>query len=572
VRLGDLDRLLRRAASQQPLQDQAKGVAAANAEIWPDARVLVVDDGEVNREVALEALSRFGVQADTAENGEAALERMARQRFDLVLMDGAMPVLDGFTATQQWRAFEAGEGRERVPIVALTAHVVGRAADAWREAGMDGVLHKPFTLHDLGRILRDWLPESLRREGLDLAPVSEADDAAGDDLFDHKTFGALIAGLDKGRGDFVRRVVGLYSDRAPEALDALRAAHRRHDAEGVAGAAHALKSMSLNLGASAVAEVAAGLERAIRIESRRVTIDEITLLEARLEKTLAALDARLGVSALTPSPALADNTEADMMSALSAALDANQLEMWYQPIFDRAGARIISAEALIRWNRGGLPAIGPGVFMPLAEKYDSASGGDLVCRIGAFARRRVLEDALNWPEITIAVNVSANELGQSDFTAQVAKTLAETGFDAKRLVLEVTETAFLGEPERIRELFAELHALGLKLALDDFGVGYSSLTALHRFSFDKIKIDREFVVALDGERQSALEALAIIQAVTGIGRVFGMTVVAEGVESPSQHTHLKACGVHQIQGYLFGKPMPAKAFSALLAQSQAAAS
>lgn len=568
VRLGDVDRLLLRVANDEPLQAESAAISVS-ADAWPDARVLVVDDAEVNREVAVEALSRFGVRAQIAENGQDALDRMRSEPFDLVLMDGSMPVLDGFAATRQWRAFETDDDRSRTPIIALTAHVVGKAAEAWREADMDGVLHKPFTLDDLGQVLRDWLPADMRRSATQAASADDEPAFVQDDLFDMKTFGALIAGLDKGRGEFVRRVIGLYRQHAPEALDGLRDAHRRADAEGVAAAAHALKSMSFNLGARAVGEVAAGVERAIRLENRRVSADEITLLEVRLEKTMSALDAYLG-QPVSMALASADRTEAELMASLAAALDADQLEMWYQPIFDRTGERIVSAEALIRWNRGSLPPIGPGVFMPLAEKRDLALGDDLVCRIGAFARRRVMQDAVAWPDIAVAVNVSANELGQADFTEQVADALAQTGFDASRLVLEVTETAFLGEPERIRALFSELHKLGLSLALDDFGVGYSSLTALHRFSFDKIKIDQEFVVALDGERQSALEALAIIQAVTGIGRVFGMTVVAEGVETQSQHTHLKACGVHQLQGYLFGRPMPAKAFAALLTKAQAA--
>ncbi|MDI7773905.1 EAL domain-containing protein [Asticcacaulis sp. EMRT-3] len=563
IRHGELDQLLKRAASGDALTAPSAGSHAGVVTSYPQARVLVVDDGEVNREVALEALSRFGIAARTARDGREALDLIEASVFDLVLMDGSMPVLDGFAATSELRDNERTNAKARLPVVALTAHVVGPAAEAWREAGMDDVLHKPFRLADLERILHAHLPASLRE-----ANRLEADDSSVmpvigdiDELFDMTLIRPMIDGLNKDRGAFVQRVIGLYKQHGPVALDQLRNAHREGDGERTAMAAHALKSMSLNLGAKAVAALADDIERAIRSDARWVGIDEITLLEARLQRTLAELDELLGQALETPSATLASDPEKEMLAALEADLDAGKLEMWYQPIFDRTGTKIVSAEALMRWNRGALPPVGPDIFITLAEKTD------LVYRIGTFARRRVMQDARQWSDIPVAVNVSAKELGQVDFTEQVRKTLTETGFDPARLVLEVTETAFMGEPERIRELFKDLHGLGLKLALDDFGVGYSSLTSLHRFAFDKIKIDREFVAALDGERHSALEALAIIQAVTGIGRAFGMTVVAEGIETESQHRYLKACGVHALQGYLFGRPMPASAFTDLISGS-----
>jgi EAL domain-containing protein (putative c-di-GMP-specific phosphodiesterase class I) len=139
------------------------------------------------------------------------------------------------------------------------------------------------------------------------------------------------------------------------------------------------------------------------------------------------------------------------------------------------------------------------------------------------------------------------------------------------VVLEVTETAFLGDPDRVRQLFAQIKSMGCKLALDDFGVGYSSLTSLHRFPFDKIKIDREFVTSLDLDPKTSREALAIIQAVSSIGRALGREVVAEGVETATQHAVLKAAGVHTLQGYLFGKPMVASEFVRLLAPTPSSA-
>ena len=547
-----------------------EGVDAA----YPQARVLVVDDGEVNREVAIEALARFGIAAAVAVDGADALDKMREHAFDLVLMDGSMPVMDGFEATRQWRMQET---ETHLPIVALTAHVVGHAAQAWKDAGMDDVLHKPFTLRDMAVILRTHLREDLRAAAL--PRVAEIEDAppvtlpeADGDLFDKAVVASLIEGLNNGRGDFVRRVVGLYRSHAPEAAATMQAAHAEGDEDRLARAAHALKSMSLNIGAKTVAGVAGGIERAIRVEHRSIASDEIAMAGTWVERTIVALAQMIGdepapaagkpkKKKATPVAAVKDDPESVLIREIEADIEAGAFEMEYQPIYDRTGTDVVSAEALMRWRRGDRAPIGPAVFIPVAER----SG--LITRLGTFARRRVLETTADW-NIPVAINVSPIELDKPGFVAGVRALLDETGFDPKRLVLEVTETAFLGDPDRVRQLFNDLRSLGIKLALDDFGVGYSSLTALHRFPFDKIKIDREFVMALDGEPRAALEALAIIQAVTGIGRAFGMQVTAEGIETASQHSHLKAAGVHTMQGYLFGKAMPATTFTQLIGQAK----
>ena len=530
---------------------------------YPDARVLVVDDGEVNREVALEALARFGIIAETADNGDTALKRLDAQMFDLVLMDGSMPVMDGFEATRHLRAREQHSSDPRTPVVALTAHVVGSAASAWREAGMDDVLYKPFTLQNLAATLRTWLPASLAEAppapdaALPTTELVATREPVEEDLFDPDITRPLIAGLKSDRAEFVRKVIGLYRGHAPKAADDLAAAHQAGDDEQLARSAHALKSMSLNLGARAVSEASASIERAVRVDQRGVPAEEIVALRVLLERTLTGLDKmQNGPSVIVVAPA---DPEQALYEELKADLDrGGMLDMRYQPIFDRSGAFVIAAEALVRWNRGERTPIGPDQFIPLAERTG------LITAIGAFARRRVLQEALAWDPIPVAVNVSPIELDRPDFIPDLRALLIETGYDPARLVLEMTETAFLGEPARIKVLFEELRGMGIKLALDDFGVGYSSLTALHRFPFDKIKIDREFVHALDGEPRAALESLAIIQAVSGIGRAFGMQVVAEGIETATQHSHLRAAGVHAMQGFLFGKPMTAEGFAALI--------
>jgi EAL domain-containing protein (putative c-di-GMP-specific phosphodiesterase class I)/HPt (histidine-containing phosphotransfer) domain-containing protein len=370
-------------------------------------------------------------------------------------------------------------------------------------------------------------------------------------------------------------VVGLYRNHAPSTLIELQEALNAGDRDRIAKAAHSLKSMSLNIGASAIAKLAGTIEAAVRIHNTPIAPSEIERAIAVLHMTLDRL-AVLMESDLPEEPAFEIKAEVKptvvevfntailspdekaLRDELEADLETGALSMVYQPLYDRTGNQVVSAEALLRWDRGGRARVGPDVFIPIAEK----SG--FIAHIGHFVRQAVFNDTADWGNLPIALNVSPLELIDENFVGDLKELFAETGYNPARVVLEVTETAFLGDPDRVRQLFAQIKAMGCKLALDDFGVGYSSLTSLHRFPFDKIKIDREFVTSLDLDPKTSREALAIIQAVASIGRSLGREVVAEGVETATQHAVLKSAGVHTLQGYLFGKPMVASEFVRLL--------
>ncbi|MGP9822177.1 ATP-binding protein [Salinarimonas sp. NSM] len=283
-----------------PREEAARDGAAAALPCFPGARVLVADDSAVNREVACEALSRLGIAARTVTNGREALDAITAGGIDLVLMDGSMPELDGFEATRLTRAHEAGSGTARTPIVALTAHVVGAGAEAWREAGMDGVLHKPFTLAALAQVLGAHLPASGSAIA-GTAPVEVAGAPAGEATSDPEALldEEVVAGIAEmaqttGAG-FLRRILGLYLEHAPPALAQLVAAV----AEGaepaqVASAAHALKSMSLNVGAAALAARLAAIEAAARDPGTLPDATALGTLAPLLAETIAALRAGLG--------------------------------------------------------------------------------------------------------------------------------------------------------------------------------------------------------------------------------------------------------------------------------------
>lgn len=242
--------------------------AAPRAELphFPNARILVVDDGAVNREVAAEALKRLGVAADLAVDGKQAVAFVEQGAYDLVLMDGSMPVMDGYEATRAIRAREQETGRAPIKVVALTAHVIGAGANAWREAGMDGVLHKPFTLAAMAHCLTEHLsPEAAGEIRAQPAqPDAPKEQSSGVDA-------GVIEGLREmsgGDNAAVARIVALYCAHAPQSLKSIDAAFAARDREALATAAHALKSMSANIGAVAVAAAAQAVERACRLELR----------------------------------------------------------------------------------------------------------------------------------------------------------------------------------------------------------------------------------------------------------------------------------------------------------------
>ena len=263
---------LREAGSQHRKAEQAVR--------FEGARVLVVDDGAVNREVAQEALRGFGIAVEMVCDGIEAVEACARQSYDLVLMDGSMPGMDGFDATRAIRAAELTSGRPRQAIVAMTAHVVGRAADAWRDAGMDGVLHKPFTLASMAECLGQFIA----RQEMGPASAIPAEPETGNE--DAVLDAALVAQLREmaamGRVEFVARVVALYREHAPAAFVDIATATAAGDAEAMAQAAHALKSMSYNAGAKQVAALAGALEKMGRSEGRIAGGDELEKLKAAI--------------------------------------------------------------------------------------------------------------------------------------------------------------------------------------------------------------------------------------------------------------------------------------------------
>jgi diguanylate cyclase (GGDEF)-like protein/PAS domain S-box-containing protein len=241
-------------------------------------------------------------------------------------------------------------------------------------------------------------------------------------------------------------------------------------------------------------------------------------------------------------------------TGLRGALAAGELSMHYQPIVELQSGRPIGYEALMRWTHPGLGSVSPAEFIPVAE--DSG----LIVPLGRWALREACAFAasLGPDGPPVGVNLSPRQLAYPGIVDDVVAALAHAGVPADRLLLELTESAFLEESESPLPALERLKRLGIRLALDDFGTGYSSLAYLQRFPLDSLKIDRAFVAEMTEDGRAA----ALVQAVVTMARSLDLTVVPEGIETEAQRQALLALGCRYGQGFLFGRPLPASALAA----------
>lgn len=236
---------------------------------------------------------------------------------------------------------------------------------------------------------------------------------------------------------------------------------------------------------------------------------------------------------------------------LRQALDRDELSVVFQPVVTSDNAAVAGVEALARWT-APLGPVSPDVFIPLAEK----SG--LIFKLGQIVLERSIRFAKERPGIDVAVNVSPTQLCSPDFAEIVAATLEQEMFDPHRLILEVTEGVLFDSPLQARRAMDALRAIGIRFALDDFGTGYASIGTLSHFTFDRLKLDRSLVLALESER-----GRAVLGATVSLADAMGIPVIVEGVETAQQAAYLRQIGCQFMQGYHFGKPMTPADFDSL---------
>jgi diguanylate cyclase (GGDEF)-like protein len=234
------------------------------------------------------------------------------------------------------------------------------------------------------------------------------------------------------------------------------------------------------------------------------------------------------------------------------ALERDQLFLEYQPEFELATGRILAVEALLRWRDPATGVVTPPDFMPLAEEAGTAAS------IGAWVLERALSDAARWRDeglqVVLAVNVSARQLQQADLAEQVARGLEAHGLAPASLRLEVSEPVLMEGSEAAHRSMRALKALGVEIAIDDFGAGYSSLGLVRGLPIHVVKIDRSLVSSCPVKRECA----AIVQATTSMAHALGIRVVAEGVETEEQRSQMATLGCDAVQGHLFAEPREAR--------------
>ena len=305
-------------------------------------------------------------------------------------------------------------------------------------------------------------------------------------------------------------------------------------------------------------EVRIGASIGMVIHTPAIAAPEILLAQADLALYRAKSDGRGTHRFFAPGMDAEVRARVALVSDLRSGLDAGQMFLAYQPQIEIATGRIVGVEALARWRHPRRGLVGPGEFIPVAEK----SG--LIVPIGRWVMREACEQARRWidagigPDI-IAVNVSGSQFRTPlELETTITAILADTGLPPQRLELELTESVVMDAEQR--ELLLRVRQAGMKIAIDDFGTGFSCLQYLSRFPVDRIKIAQEFVKDLVAGPGNAV----IVKATIGLARELGLQVIAEGVETAEQLALLRAWGCREVQGFYFAKPMMADEMGELL--------
>jgi len=379
--------------------------------------------------VAVEALTILGARVETVENGQEAVQVASAGACDIILMDGSMPTMDGFTASKIIRQGEECSGRKRIPIVALTAHTMGKLAREWAKFGygcgpLQAIYHCEIDAVLVGArasisFIIHAVDAAEDRPEYKTDPLHEA--RCVESKPDESPLDINVWGLLRGQhsaetpgssnSNFIARIVTLYSEHATKACEQMRQDALDGDSEQLGAAAHALKSMSLNIGARDVARVSARFEQMVRHDGRMPVQKEFDELDDALERTLSALAQEIGGPCAPERMAdahvlsLAVISSADeFQKDLHLAIERDEIDVEYQPFVDRVGHRVLGVEALVRWNRGGIDEVSPSRFVPVAEK----SG--FISALGDWVLRRACQDAHAWPGLTVAVNISAAQI------------------------------------------------------------------------------------------------------------------------------------------------------------------
>jgi predicted signal transduction protein with EAL and GGDEF domain len=285
-------------------------------------------------------------------------------------------------------------------------------------------------------------------------------------------------------------------------------------------------------------------------------VDATTLLQnAGLAYKSATERGGPGYAFFNPALSQAAKRRTDVLVAIQDALEYHHLSLHYQPFFSSQSGELSGFEALLRLNHPTLGVVSPGEFIPVAEE------AGLISRIGAWAMAEACRTAVTWPQhLTVAVNVSPEQFLDGTLMTDIHNALELSSFPAYRLEVEITESTMMGDAEIVMSQLEALREMGCPIVLDDFGIGYSSLSYLWKFPFSKLKIDRSFVQAMETKPR----VRGMLTSIMALSRNLGLKVTAEGIETEEQAKLFQDMNCDYIQGYLTGRPMPATDISAII--------
>jgi predicted signal transduction protein with EAL and GGDEF domain len=569
------------------------------------AKVMMVDDEPITIDVVQAFLEEAGYENFlTTSEPARALELVAGERPDVVLLDLMMPVVSGFDIL---KAIRADPAMRYIPVIVLTSSTDSATKLKALEMGATDFLAKPVDSSELVLRLRNTLAA--------------------------KAYADRLAHFDRLTGLYNRHMFNEHVDRM------LRLA-TRYERIGALLHINVDQFRKINdalgptQGDELLQSIAKRLEQGIRTTDSVARIggdtfvprlsrfggDEFAVLLVDIDKVerTAAIARRLldlmaapfqvranelfvtgsiGISVF-PDDGLERDTLAknatvalrsakqqggnahrfysadmnaralellDLQGELRKALERRELQLFYQPKMDSA-RQPVAAEALLRWEHPKRGMVGPGEFIPLAEETG------LIVDIGAWILADVCRQIQGWQAAglappVIAVNISARQFAEKNFVAGVREILQRNPVDPSTLQIEITESMVMSDVGTNIQTLEQLKGLGLRISMDDFGTGYSSLSYLRRFPIDELKIDRSFVKDLDAEGRD--NSRAIVAAIIIMARALSLKIVAEGVETEAQWAFLRQHDCDHGQGYLFGKPMPVAEFTKLLQASPA---
>jgi diguanylate cyclase (GGDEF)-like protein len=543
--------------------------------------LLIVDDEPMNRDALQRRLTRAGYQVLTAESGEQALQIVAANRVDLVLLDVMMPGMDG---VETLRRLRQSRSVSELPVVMVTAKDGSDDVVEALEAGANDYVTKPVDFAVAHARIRTQLT-ARRADPLTGLPnrllfmdrlnqrIAAADPAGVRDFavffLDIDRFKVINDSLGHAAGDELLTGIARRLEQSLRCTDTVARLAGECTLARLGGDEFTvlLAGIRTAADASAVADrLVAAVCKPFDLQGRQIVVSVsigIVMGDARYQRAEDMVrDADTAMyRAKHLGKARCEIFDTSMLAAaeerlliesdLRHAVERDQLRLHYQPIVALSGQQLCGFEALLRWQHPARGLMPPAGFIPIAEETG------LIVPIGLWVLREACRQMRAWDaefpdcqSLILNVNLSARQCLHADLVTDVARVLAETGFPAERLKLEITESLVLEGSDVVIGILTALRGLGVQLGLDDFGMGYSALGYLRRLPVQTLKIDRSFVNGIqDGG------SLEIVRAILALAAGLGMDVTAEGVETADQAARLQDLSCEFGQGFYFDKPL-----------------